>query len=348
MKKLVLILLVACLLLGTTASYATEVITTAPSLSNMSEEDCLTFLLDQGLSIPNELKDYDKLAWFVKEVATTVESDPNHIFFYNYSVTLNFANSIKEIVNAYYNNISILAFSPSATARSYTLVHSEPVGEWDEVFTEYNCYAYALFYNSSPLENSAYFAPSPGYFSDYEGFNILDPIINWITPTYNDLKAEGYQCVHSTTDYNEAMALSDTHNIICLRKGDHPDFHFMRWDTTSWYHKPGNTHILRYLYYRPDLYEWTNEVSFRGVDYPGTFGKSYSGTVYYFAFKSAHNYVYDGRTGNEYHAGSKHFFENQYTCSDCGETTYIWTFVACSGPPCLIAHSTPSDEEVMS
>ena len=41
----------------------------------------------------------------------------------------------------------------------------------------------------------------------------------------------------------------DNQELICLRVKDE-DYHFMRYDkkTNAWYHKPGNSAILRYKY----------------------------------------------------------------------------------------------------
>ena len=214
----------------------------------------------------------------------------------------------------------------------------------ENVFLEYNCYAYALFYNTSPTDS--YFTPFPGYFSDPESFDILGPIEDWVPLTVSDLKNEGYSCVVETTSYPEIMEFKNTHDIICLRKGNHPDFHFMRFDTNSWYHKPGNTHILRYLYYRPDLHDWIAEYSFEGVDYPPRSDQAYyTGTICYFAFSTEHSFLEPTYTGVHNHLGVRHLYKFCTVCEHCGEAEYSWVSVSCDGPPCMLAYILSMPDE---
>ena len=345
MKRVIALLLLFVIMFTASASYATEDTGAPETLSEMSQEECLAFIVSQGVAIPKELENYSQLGKFVKSVITEVEHNPACVFSLNYSITLDFANRIKDVVNAWYGNTVIQA-TPTQT-RTNGLQYSAPIGTWNDVYYLYNCYAYALDAVNIPNGN---YPTYPGYYDEENTFDIEGTIESWADATHRDLHYQGYQCVIETTSYVEAMELKNTHSIICLRRGTSPygfppDYHYMKYIGSNWCHKPGGSQPLRFLPTYPSEIDWINEGIQDGVYQFVT--HIYTGTIYYFAFTSSHNYVYDGRTGNEYHAGSKHFFENQYTCA-CGETTYIWTFVACSGPPCLIAHSTPSDEEVMS
>lgn len=344
MKRKVFALLLTCVMLVTSVPCAMGAGHTQIPLSQLTEE-CMAFIDSQGISVPKELQEYEGLAEFVKDVIVAVENNSDVIFAYNYVVTLNFANEIKAAVNAYYGNNNAQLSATSTSTSSYSLIDSETVGVWEEIFTEYNCYAYALGYTSSP--NNSYFAPEPGYFSSPGEFNINGPISVWADQTEEDLREKGYSCIHRTTDYTEIMEYSSGYTIICLRKGDHPDFHYMRWSINSWYHKPGNTHILRYLYYRPDLYNWTNEASFRGIGIPPTSGKYYSDTIYYFAFRTDHNLTNAGLTGNNYHDGSRHYYEYRSECEDCGASKYYWESQPCAGPPCAVIMGIEDKEAVI-
>lgn len=47
---------------------------------------------------------------------------------------------------------------------------------------------------------------------------------------------------------------------------------------------------------------------------------------------------YDGYTGNNYHSGSKHYYEYADICTGCGDqkaNTTTWSVINCSGPPCI-------------
>lgn len=344
MKCKLIALLLVCIVMTSNLSYAMDIDDATVPLSQLTEEECLAFIVSQGLQIPEELQEYEGIGEFVKDVIVSAENNPDVVFVYNYGVTLKFANDIKEIVNNYYGVGNEHTANMRSMRIGYSLVDSETVGVWDEIFTEYNCYAYVLGYTSSPTNE--YFPPNPGYFSSPEEFAISDPVSEWAKLTVKDLKEKGYPCVYSTTSYSDIMEYENTHTIICLRKGNYPDFHYMRWEVNSWYHKPGNTHILKYLYYRPDIKDWTNEGSFRGVDMPPTEGKSYSGTIYYFAFNYSHGDMQElGRTGNHYHSGSKHYFEYSKMCEDCGTIIEYWVSQACGGPPCSIQIGSVKPEE---
>ena len=141
------------------------------------------------------------------------------------------------------------------------------------------------------------------------------------------------------------MDFANSHTIICLRKGDHPDFHYMCWDVNSWYHKIGNTHLLRYLCDVSENINWTNEYSFRGIDYPPTPEKYYSGTIWYLAFAAEHDYLPFTYTGSHYHLGNLHYFEIRTICDDCGDIDISWISQPCFGPPCSINFlSLPTDD----
>lgn len=344
MKKTVLLIMFLCVVLTCSATHALGTDEDKIILSELSEEECLIFIAEQNVRVPDELQEYERLGEFVKSIIVTVESEPNYIFTYNYQVVLDFVNEIKQCVNSYYGKSVTCEFSSRQSNGFYTLVDNETVGVWDDIFTEYNCYAYALFYNASPTDS--YFAPYPGYFSAPNDFSILESVDTWADQTEADLVEIGYSCVYKTNSLSAIMEFSDTHTIICLRKGNHPDFHYMRWDINSWYHKPGQTHILRYLYTNPNYKNWIAEYSVQGVDYPPIDDtRYYTGTIYYFAFAENHSFTGQTYTGVHNHLGTRHLYKFSSVCEHCGEIKYSWVSVSCDGPPCALEYMGIAPEE---
>ena len=65
--------------------------------------------------------------------------------------------------------------------------------------------------------------------------------------------------------------------------------------------------------------------------------KDYDSSIYYILFKSAHSYTHS-YTGNNYHSGSKHYYEYADICTGCSDqkaNTTTWSVINCSGPPCI-------------
>ena len=151
------------------------------------------------------------------------------------------------------------------------------------------------------------------------------------------------QCVAITT--TAPTSLSSGQSCICVRKAI-DDYHFMKLISGSWYHKPGNTHILKYKYTPTASREWTNECSFEGVSYEGY--TTYDSAIYFLIYSQNHGSTTYTKTGNDYHAGAKHFYEYGQKCDSCGVfVSTTWTIRACSGPPCSIIQGvTPTPEVV--
>lgn len=53
---------------------------------------------------------------------------------------------------------------------------------------------------------------------------------------------------------------------------------------------------------------------------------------------SGHGDMTQSYTGNNYHSGSKHYYEYADICTGCGDqkaNTTTWSVINCSGPPCI-------------
>ena len=72
-------------------------------LSDMSDEQCIAFLANNGIEIPTA---YDEsMSWmpFIRTIIEKVEENPNVQFAFGYFPALDLAYQIKDAVNTYYN-----------------------------------------------------------------------------------------------------------------------------------------------------------------------------------------------------------------------------------------------------
>lgn len=230
-----------------------------------------------------------------------------------------------------------------AATETYSLEYNSVFGVWLDEYLGYNCYSYAVG-QARPFDNFVTMH-YPGCFSlsTCTAFNLDMTVAEMAELTMSDLENLGYPCTEYSTNYSDIISLSDTHNIICLRKCSETakeNYHYMRLSSNQWLHKPGNTNVLifDFLPYEED---WFNETSFMGETYEGD--RYYTGEIYYFAFAREHAYVTTYAYDN-YHLGKFHYYYMQHECSGCGHTYYSWEAQTCSGPPCpLIYASVPND-----
>ncbi len=71
-------------------------------LSEMSDREVIKFVKDSGITIPADFADSPSLGEMIKNIISAVEKDPDTVFAYSYTVSLDFAEAIKEAVNRYY------------------------------------------------------------------------------------------------------------------------------------------------------------------------------------------------------------------------------------------------------
>ncbi len=257
-------------------------------LSEMTDEQCIEFIKDNNIEIPEGFADSGT---FVHDVIRSVEEKPNIEFTFNYNVTLNFAENIKALVNDYYgvreSDIALFNSSEYRYELQYNWVQNDngdwvsSGGTWDDSWTDYNCYAYAI----GKTENIPWgigFAYQPGYFGRTGEFNKDEDkcsIYDLALIVRDDLVSLGYDVCVSNTEPTE---IDINQTLICVRRGP-LDYHFMRKNFSDgyWYHKPGNNAPLKYKY-SPDQYVWKSEYSFNGVE--GCSGFIYNSDIYYITF----------------------------------------------------------------
>ena len=263
-----------------------------PFLSDMTTSECIDFIIDNDVSIPEGFNQSIGLGEFVKTIIKEVESDPTVVFTFNYIETLNFAEDIKNVVNAYYgiNETSKNIIAAQNTKNTYELQYNwvrnsngewvSSGGEWDDSWLYYNCYAYAIEETPDFSSLSSYgFAYQPGFFCGTSGFYFGCLISDLVEIIRNDLMSLNYDVSISSS---EPQSLSNSQSIICVRSCFY-DYHFMRKDLTDdyWYHKPGSTSPLKYKYH-PSYQKWCSEVSVFGEEKPTSI--VYDSDLYYITF----------------------------------------------------------------
>ena len=114
------------------------------ALSEMSEEQCLDFIVEKGVAIPQEYANLPDLGGYVKWVIETVEANPQYEFAYSYSVLHDFTEDIRNTVTSELSQTTAQGDAPAAAATAYTLQDSTQYGAWSDNFSKYNCYIYML------------------------------------------------------------------------------------------------------------------------------------------------------------------------------------------------------------
>ena len=148
-------------------------------------------------------------------------------------------------------------------------------GYYNPNWDDYNCYAFSIgrvepeqFYESG---NASRY--SPGNIcgnGDYNDVNSPQELAELVEA---DLNALGYANVEIL---NSILSVNESDELICLRcNTDYAEsisYHFMQYDydTNAWYHKPGNTAVLKY----------TDNYGVPSSDVNWYLEMSHSGTIY--------------------------------------------------------------------
>lgn len=141
MKRLLTMLLSFCMILSIGAHTAAAAETTLLEsengvlLSSLDDEECREFLLNQGVSIPEELSGID-----LPELFADLENNPDMIVSLGWTTLADFIEEVRTVVKLHYGISTI----PSAQALAYTLQYST-LDSWNATtMPNYNCYAYAI------------------------------------------------------------------------------------------------------------------------------------------------------------------------------------------------------------
>lgn len=345
MKKLL------CIILSVTLLFVAGMTTNAAGdnqarLSDLSGEECIAFLKEQGVEIPSVPE--DDMAWgaFAHSIVVKVEENPNATFLYGSTTLLNFANDIKAVVNDYYNRASValcdVIISPADILQDST-VH----GSWINDYSNFNCYAYAIG-EEEGLDPGVSIWISLGNDANryqYNGYANMNTITFWIE---SDLEYFGYT-VNSITNTRPDTLVGDHVHLICVRKdadgiylGENSDgeeeyfhdYHFMKLGEDGyWYHKPGETNPLKYNYQPTSDRSWLSEGYFQENDgnYWYFFDPecTYDSEIYFIEYTTPHvrEIQYYGMTSDGTH-------QHISLCTVCGEA---------NGDPMNCMYSTGSN-----
>lgn len=328
MKKMFLILLVVAVSFAFaasgTASKETRHTEMPEKLSSLDDDELLCFLTANGVTVEKGGKTYPELA---RLFAQELEED----IFATCKLNSAFANrmfvGIRNIMLAdgdYTCNSVKRGFS----APRYTLLYSQIYSWNSSTMPSYNCYAYALGRTDDFYE--------PGDFCGGE-YNDAASIQNVATVVKEDLKALGHVCVKIRT--TKPSSLGSWSKLIAVRKdttydfGGINDFHFARYISSTWRHKPGGTAVLTFINAPSNSNTWTNE-NYDGTSHQGSV--TYDSNLRFLLYKNSHGSTTYEYTGQNYHAGNYHYFVYGYKCEDCGDYASTVTIRrACSGNPCI-------------
>ena len=324
MKKRFIFTLIALLLLTPLCALllSPQEATAKEVLSELSDQQLLEFLAAYEIEIPDEIESVENYIDGIRIWIVRTEENPAVRFQYGSCVLNDLSNEIKDAVNDYYGvSPQISPYSTSGYKLQDSTLYS-----WDpKTMKSYSCYGYAIGRNEllDPGIICGMYKPI-GECTIYELAQF----------TKFDLESMGYACVSTPSTRPTSQSLRSGQTAICIRYGYDGDFwhdyHFMRLFGNVWRHKIGRTAVLTYTYLPSDSRIWLGE----GVDDEGTFPGNYSyyGPIYYIVFGNTHAYS-ERYSGNEYHSGSRHYYEIVDGC-DCGDQrSSRWISKPCSGPP---------------
>ena len=243
--------------------------------SQLAERNCISYVKELGISIPEEFTDSDNLEPLIRDIIESVKDNSNAIFPYSYSTTLDFAEEIKSAIHSEGNS----AEQNLSTPTRYTLQDSTLYS--NSGWLNYNCYAYSIQRDENPPEYSTIKQYQPGDFSG-EPFSVSLDIDEMAMVVESDLQALG--CYDIST-YSYIPSVETWESLICIRKGSW-DYHFMRYDQTTdeWFHKPGFTAILKYNYEPSNDRIWIGEyVDSSGVAHYSS-GLTYDSDIYFIKY----------------------------------------------------------------
>ena len=225
------------------------------AFSQKTKEECIEFIINNDITIPNDFIDNADLGRIVKDIIVEVEKNPNVEFAYNYKATQKFAEDIKTAVLAYRNIKDNISNYPVGRAIVSELPNNTLYGEWQDDYGNYNCYSYAINYIEGDFNKDR--GRKPGQMSNGE-YSINLPIAQMAELVRNDLISIGYSDVYVTN--TRPAFLCEGEKLICIRKGE-TDFHFMKYhsDGDFWTHKPGGSAILKYNHQPSNDVIWLNE-----------------------------------------------------------------------------------------
>ncbi len=278
----------ACLSPTMHMSYAQAMTYENYDFTTISDTESIRFVEWHNVDIPKKIENSPDLGSITSSIIKQVARNRDFVFTYNYDEMQQYAETIQVLVNHYFTaNNSIALASNSSYQLQYNTVQ-DANGNWvtsggayDVRWASYNCYAYALhrseevpFYNHTTGQYQLGDMSGVGSFSDCNSIQDVVEIVE------ADLQAMGYSNISSSTSI---PTITDDQLLICVRINTF-DFHFMRYDlvTDAWYHKPGNTAVLKYNYEPNYNLPWIGEKSVNGMESENY--NSYTEDIYFIKY----------------------------------------------------------------
>ena len=321
MKRIVVLVLVfSMILLVSVPTLAGE---ETLRLSDLSEEECVVFIKEHNVSIPQAFNDDIICGTCVRMIIKQVEDNPNVLFAFGSANLLKFATDIKAVVNQYYGTNAIATCDYMCSI--FNILEDNTVyGTWKSEYEDYNGYAYALGEADEVDPGFSVWVRNGGNKSEYD-FDFYQDILTIANLIRMDLEYYGYTVVGpSLTKPN--VVIDDHTHLICVRKntdgiqlpsgssdyqGICPDYHIMKLGTNGkWYHKPGQTNPLQYKYTPSNSIDWICE-TYGGSWYCRYEDWTYESEIYYIKYTTPHDYEY-------VYCGSEQHIR---TCTICGGTS---------------------------
>ncbi len=277
LKTTVAFFLIVMVLWGTIPFSASASSPVYYDFANFTEEDSMDFVEEHNIEIPTKLMQLDDLPAFTQGLILQSYNRPDIEFCFNYSKTQAYAEAIRIAVRSHMNLSAVPEVAQEEIDELQYNTVKNATGNWvtnngafDYRWEQYNCYAYAINRQERSLHYATFnFIPyAPGDMSDSGSFETITSIFELAQIVKEDLLSMNY------TDVSISSAIptiNSSQDLICVRMNN-VDYHFMRYDleTNAWYHKPGNTAVLKYNYIPSSNALWYSEVSFWGNEYSFT------------------------------------------------------------------------------
>lgn len=273
-RKIFTFLLVITVFLGTVPFSAVASSPMYYDFANFTEDDCMDFIEECDINIPTKLMQLDDLPAFTQSLILQSYNHPDIQFCFNYGATQTYAEEIRSAVRSYMD-LSVVSEDTiiEIDDLQFNTVKNED-GDWvtsngdfDYRWKEYNCYAYAINRQERSLHYESWNQPpyEPGDMGNSGNFDTVTSILELAQIVKQDLLAMSYSNISISSTL---PTINSSQELICVRMNE-VDYHFMRYDldTNAWYHKPGNTAVLKYNYIPSNSLIWYKEVSFYGEEY---------------------------------------------------------------------------------
>ena len=298
---------IACILIVVMGVFAFASDNEAASLGELSDTELLELLVLHDIEIPSLYENSIDCIPFVRVVIERIETDADAEILYENYALMKFARNIEGFV---YNYYGVSEIEPYLNSTNNIIEDSVVYGEWNNEYTDYNSYGYAIGINEWILpgisEWLAQGEPAETYHCN--GYAQIANIANWVR---DDLEYYG-NVVNSVSAVMPTVSAGGHTQVIAIRKDmderyvlnsmgrweyNH-EIHVMRLgEDGSWYHKPMGTNPLRYKYTPTNSREWVYEgydgsidEFFRVEDF------TFESEIYYIQYTTPHkwNYAYYG------------------------------------------------------